>query len=354
MTLPKSVPITQNQVINEFSSISGKNLKAYYGAAPGVPTSGNLKLTDFLGKSNDSPIESTCAGGVFTTAGGIKTCTITNANATGTFTVTKVAQGSYENWVKYVGIGAGGTGGGGGAQHQTQSQGSRSGGGGGAGGAIFAQKTPTNGMTFTAKPGKAAGQVVGGVTGLDGGATALGGTGIPNANAAGGGGGGSFSSVSGAASSAAGRPGGSGGGGGGKYSTNAVAGGAGNPGKNGGGGGSGGSGGGGSMGAVGNGFLYGSNDTNRGGGKGGNAKTYYTYGAIGAGGGGASGGDRNPGAGGTPDGGAGGICVKGAAKATAGTGYGAGGGGGGAQSNGTAAEPGRTGSNGVFKIGHPV
>jgi hypothetical protein len=34
MTLPSRVPITQNQVINEFTSISGKNLKAYYGAAP--------------------------------------------------------------------------------------------------------------------------------------------------------------------------------------------------------------------------------------------------------------------------------------------------------------------------------
>ena len=86
MTLPSRVPITQNQVINEFTSISGKNLKAYYGAAPGVPASGNLKLTDFLGKSNDSPIESTCACGAFTTSGGVKTCTITNTNATGTMT----------------------------------------------------------------------------------------------------------------------------------------------------------------------------------------------------------------------------------------------------------------------------
>lgn len=354
MTLPTRVPITQNQVINEFTSISGKNLRAYLGAAPGVPTSGNLKLQDFLGKSNDSPIESTCAGGAFTTSGGVKTCTITNTNATSTFTVTKIAQGSYANWVKYVGLGAGGTGGGGGPQHQTQSNGSRSGGGGGGGAAIFAQKTPTNGMTFTAKPGKAAGQVNGGVTGTSGGATALGGTGIPSQNAAGGGGGGAYASTSSTASSAAGRAGGSGGGAGGKYSSQAVSGGVGSPGKNGGGGGSGGSGGGGSMGAAGNGFLYGGNDTTRGGGKGGNAKTYYTYGAIGAGGGGASGGDRNPGVGGTPDGGSGGICVKGTAKATAGTGNGAGGGGGGAQSTGTTAEPGRTGSHGVFKISHPV
>ena len=36
MTLPSSVPIKQSQVINEFTNISGKNLRAYLGAAAGV------------------------------------------------------------------------------------------------------------------------------------------------------------------------------------------------------------------------------------------------------------------------------------------------------------------------------
>ena len=48
MALPPSGEITLNQIKAEFGR--GDNLTAYYGAAPGVPTSGEIKLTDFYGK----------------------------------------------------------------------------------------------------------------------------------------------------------------------------------------------------------------------------------------------------------------------------------------------------------------
>lgn len=59
--LPGSGTIRQSQVIAEFNK--GNNLRAYLGAATGVPSSGNLKLTDFYGKSavpspNPGPIYS--------------------------------------------------------------------------------------------------------------------------------------------------------------------------------------------------------------------------------------------------------------------------------------------------------
>lgn len=59
--LPGSGTIKQSQVIAEFNK--GNNLRAYLGAATGVPSSGNLKLTDFYGKSavpspNPGPINS--------------------------------------------------------------------------------------------------------------------------------------------------------------------------------------------------------------------------------------------------------------------------------------------------------
>lgn len=52
--LPGSGTITQSQVITEFNM--GSNLRAYLGAAPGVPSSGNLKLTDFYGKSASNAV----------------------------------------------------------------------------------------------------------------------------------------------------------------------------------------------------------------------------------------------------------------------------------------------------------
>ena len=49
MATPSSPPISMSQVKAEFNL--GNNLRAYLGCAPGVPTSGSIKLTDLLGKS---------------------------------------------------------------------------------------------------------------------------------------------------------------------------------------------------------------------------------------------------------------------------------------------------------------
>lgn len=48
--------IKQSEVKAEFNK--GDNLRAYLGAADGVPSSGNLKLTDFRGKSADNSLSS--------------------------------------------------------------------------------------------------------------------------------------------------------------------------------------------------------------------------------------------------------------------------------------------------------
>lgn len=47
--LPSSGTIKLSQIKTEFNK--GNNLKAYYGAASGVPSSGTIKVTDFYGKS---------------------------------------------------------------------------------------------------------------------------------------------------------------------------------------------------------------------------------------------------------------------------------------------------------------
>lgn len=54
--LPASGTIAQSQVIAEFGG--GSNLRSYLGAASGVPSSGNLKLTDFYGKTADNSVSS--------------------------------------------------------------------------------------------------------------------------------------------------------------------------------------------------------------------------------------------------------------------------------------------------------
>ncbi|MCH1602565.1 MAG: hypothetical protein L7S57_06945, partial [Luminiphilus sp.] len=112
MALPSSKPIRQSQVIAEFTSISGKNLKAYYGAAAGVPTSGTLKLTDFLGKSAAAPIDATIQGGTHTISGGYKIYTITNTTATSCLHINSSAKGGFDN-ILYMMAGGAGAGGGG-------------------------------------------------------------------------------------------------------------------------------------------------------------------------------------------------------------------------------------------------
>jgi len=47
--MPSSFPISMSQAKAEFNK--GNNLRAYLGCAPGVPTSGTIKLSDLLGKS---------------------------------------------------------------------------------------------------------------------------------------------------------------------------------------------------------------------------------------------------------------------------------------------------------------
>ena len=54
--LPSNGTIKQSQVIAEFNK--GNNLRAYLGAASGVPSSGNLKLTDFYGKTASDAVSS--------------------------------------------------------------------------------------------------------------------------------------------------------------------------------------------------------------------------------------------------------------------------------------------------------
>lgn len=65
MALPTGT-IKQSEVKAEFNK--GNNLRAYLGAAPGVPSSGNLKLTDFRGKSStflDSTVTAPNAGNAY-------------------------------------------------------------------------------------------------------------------------------------------------------------------------------------------------------------------------------------------------------------------------------------------------
>ena len=153
MTLPAKVPIRQSQVIAEFTSISGKNLKAYYGAAAGVPTSGNLKLTDFLGKSASAPIDATINGGSFTTSGGYKIYTLTNTTAQGCLKINKSAQGGFDNKL-YMMAGGGGGGGGGGGNHHKSGGSSRCGGGGGSAFVFYKSQNAATGQEYCGTPGK--------------------------------------------------------------------------------------------------------------------------------------------------------------------------------------------------------
>lgn len=51
MTLPGSGLIKLSQIAAEFGGTAPHALSEYYGAAPGIPTSGLIKLTDFYGAS---------------------------------------------------------------------------------------------------------------------------------------------------------------------------------------------------------------------------------------------------------------------------------------------------------------
>lgn len=58
--LPPSGEIKQSQVMSEFNK--GNNLRSYLGVAPGVPSSGDLKLTDFYGKAYVPPVHGVGVG----------------------------------------------------------------------------------------------------------------------------------------------------------------------------------------------------------------------------------------------------------------------------------------------------
>lgn len=51
MTLPSSPPLSMAQIATEFGGSLPHSISEYYGVAAGVPSSGTLSFTDFLGKS---------------------------------------------------------------------------------------------------------------------------------------------------------------------------------------------------------------------------------------------------------------------------------------------------------------
>lgn len=53
MALPSSGPISLLDIVAEFGGTAPHSLSEYYGAAPGVPTSGPISLSDFYGKANE-------------------------------------------------------------------------------------------------------------------------------------------------------------------------------------------------------------------------------------------------------------------------------------------------------------
>lgn len=52
MALPSSGPLSMAQIATEFGGAVPHSLSEYYGAAAGVPTSGQISISDFYGKSN--------------------------------------------------------------------------------------------------------------------------------------------------------------------------------------------------------------------------------------------------------------------------------------------------------------
>lgn len=110
MALPSSGTITLNQIKAEFGK--GNNLKDYYGVAPGIPTSGTIKITDFYGSSNgtlDTYILDSGATDEFTYDGYRWRRHLWSEN--GRFTIIKKGVGEAEFSVGYQ-VGGGGGGGG--------------------------------------------------------------------------------------------------------------------------------------------------------------------------------------------------------------------------------------------------
>lgn len=65
MTLPATPPLSMSQIATEFGGSLPHSLSEYYGAAAGVPASGTLSFTDFLGKSAGFSVSLTVATTVY-------------------------------------------------------------------------------------------------------------------------------------------------------------------------------------------------------------------------------------------------------------------------------------------------
>lgn len=81
MALPSSGPLSLSDIQGEFGGSNPIGLSEYYGAAAGIPSSGEISIGDFYGAS----AAVAARGGTVTTSGGYKYHTFT---ATGIFTVT--------------------------------------------------------------------------------------------------------------------------------------------------------------------------------------------------------------------------------------------------------------------------
>lgn len=129
MALQSSGAISLADIAAEFGGAAPHAISEYYGAAAGIPSSGQISFSNFYGKSAASPIVAT--GGTVSTVGSYKYHTFTTtygATTPNTFQITATASGSLSNTVQVLIVAGGGLGG------YTYS--AYGGGGGGAGGMV--------------------------------------------------------------------------------------------------------------------------------------------------------------------------------------------------------------------------
>lgn len=126
MALQTSGQITINDIVGEFGGTAPHGLNEYYGADSGVPTSGQISLSNFYGATNF--VNMIATGGTIYTTGGYRYHKFTSS---GTFNISAI--GSVTS-IQYLLVGGGGAGGG------------RHGAGAGAGGLSYhSGKTPATG-----------------------------------------------------------------------------------------------------------------------------------------------------------------------------------------------------------------
>lgn len=128
MALPNTGAISIGDIAAEFGGVSPHSLSEYYSAGSGIPTSGEISVSDFYGASAATFIEAT--GGSVSTSGNYKFHTFTSGSSQ--FNVTQTASGGASNVIDLCLVaGAGG----GGESYYTWP-----GGGGGAGGMVEASE----------------------------------------------------------------------------------------------------------------------------------------------------------------------------------------------------------------------